>query len=502
MLLAGKIARLSAHIGFFLVSLSWMAANVKAQGSVEISSPEESIESSLSGSSLQTLPQELIPSLIPALGLEQVEDALNGVSLVDPLAQGQPINPTIPLFGAGVFPYQVDPLSAIVAAVVVLGVQSYLETGKVDPRALAAFLNRTDFYAGVAGAAFFGVNKYGAGLGLEKLALWAAPQTIDRLASVKAMRALNHLVSGVTYTIAVSGGYHYWSQFWMMATAGVSDDVKTVTGFINARLEDQVAVGSNLLRYLMMADIQKRVVASVYRHKIQTFEFMAMNAALYFGIVAGGVIAERIGGPIPKGVKRTWARRATEYFLKVTGGIFFGTAIQFIPESFRLAVNSAWLDSKIRGQEEKLDRFVKTIEDRILLREYSAGLGRHRESLSLTKDLDTLFRIRDLIVSLYAQRLSLLEENDLAADSVIESLDQVTESLDRYLFMCGGSNVLSNSQQSDQLIRNEPSLDRLGRELEKDLFQDEFQKSYAMDIDAYLQRHKEVVDAYRQLFQL
>ncbi len=481
------------------VSLSWMAANIKAEDSVEISSPEESIESSLSGLRLLNppkLPESSLPTMIPALSADLRTGARDAVSS------------TFGGLPAGSFAYQVDPISAFLSAAVVLGVQSLREQGRIDMDAIGALLNNTDFYVGVLGSLQAAAAQKGLTKGASYLVGKISPSTIEAIAKNRAASFLTNIVGGLSYTISVGAGFEYFSQFWKLSCQGV-EGVSKVSDFVRAPLEQKLAVLNNLYKYFLMGDIQKRIVNSVYNHRILTFEFISMNIAMYLGVVLGAAIAERVGPAIEPGGRRTLARILTDYFARVAGGILFGSVIQFIPDGFRLAVNRYLLHKKLSWAKANLQETLDEVQEGIRMRMYPAHHNRSWESAfstqeSLAADIDKLFRERDLIFSLEAHRLASLPEAGEAAVSMKATQDRIDQQLQLYYRMSGGRNPLRSNSETDAMITQEDirSADALGLALHRDLFQDEYQKYYAEVLEIAKLRFEQTWKSFEDFFEL
>jgi len=491
----------------FWISLSWMAANVEAQGSVEISSPEESIESSLPSLSL---PPSSLPTMLPALGTPTGSNPFTkGEANLTGDNSTQTVN-----FAPGAFPYQIDPISAFMSAAVVMAVQSLREQGKVNPRAIAALLNNSDYYAGMVGAAIAAGTQKGLKMTTNALAARFAPKVVESIAKNRATTYFTNIVSGITFTLSVGAGFEYFSQFWKMACIGAEaqgvKNVHTVTGFLNASVEDRLTVINNLYKYIFMKDVQKRIMNSVLYNRILTFEFIAMNVAMYLGAVTGGLIAERALGKLAPGAARTWARFFTEYFAKVFGGIVFGTAIQFIPDGFRLGVNRQLVSGKLAFEKRSLRRKLEKIEDGIRMRHYPVieeskgfvdGFAQESSNDPLANDLAGVFRSRDLIVSMEIQRLMILNEPEEAEKEMKEIQSLIETKMRLFEKMSGGSSGL-NTFEGAEALGSGRSEDALGRQLHRDLFRDQYQKHYAGIVEAASQASLRHASSFENFFDL
>lgn len=476
------------------ISLSWMAANVEAQGSVEISSPEETIETSLPSLSL---PPSSLPTMLPALGTS------SGRS---PFAKEVVGADAVPIsFGAGAFPYQIDPISAFISAAVVMAVQSLREQGKINPAMIAALLNNSDYYAGVVGAFSGAVAQKGLKVSTNYLAGRFAPKMIESIAKNRAAIYFTNIVSGITFTLSVGSGFEYFSQFWKLACHGV-EGVSTVSGFLNAPVESRLAVINNLYKYIFMKDVQKRIMNSVLYNRILTFEFIAMNVAMYLGAVTGGLIAERALGKLAPGAARAWSRVLTDYFAKVFGGVVFGVAIQFIPDGFRLGVNRELVSWKLGRAKSSLHEKLALIEEGIRRRRYpfaivSRDAGGDSSSDPLVRDFASLFRTRDLIISMEIQRLMILNEPK-SAEEEMRSIQELVESkMQLFEKMSGGLSGLDTVEGAEALLSGK-SHDALGRQLHRDLFRDQYQKHYAGIIAAAHRKTKEHEESFYEFFKL
>jgi len=403
----------------FCVSLSLLAAKVVAPSPVEGSSPEESNRNALPG--LGFLPSSNWPTFSPALSQGVMDEALSEDPELLYLIQANP------LLTGGVIPYQIDPISAFIAAGLVLAVQSYRETGQIDAQAILVLLNSTDLYAGVLGAGFAAYSKRRVEQGLAAGARRLAPRFSQEISQKQLARIFGNIMGGLSYTVAIGSGFEYFSQFWKLSTAG-NENVSRVSDIVRAERKDVWPVLQNLLNYFADPSVQKRITSSVYNHRILTYEFIAMNVGLYIGILAGGQIVKKLGPQTPSSRREIWKRRLTDYFGRVLGGVTGGLMVQFTPEFIKISVNEALLEYKINRNLRHLETRLSRLENGILgpkpmyPPEHRANLGSFLfQEMNLQSDLDRLARTLDMLDSLWIHHYL------VASDEHLESLDRLLD---------------------------------------------------------------------------
>lgn len=366
------------------VSLSLLITNLLGKEQVEASSPEESYKVTL-----------------PALTF------LNSVQSSTHFSQQawSPLpSPVSPLLVQNVFPYQPNPLAAIVAAGLTLTFMALKETGKVDLEGILFLLNSTDLYAGLAGSIQGALAQSGSGYLARRLAKGASsasPKVLKPFLASETSRVLANIVNGLTYTLAVSTGFEYFSQFWKFATKNI-EGVSTVTGFFQAPLAVQKAVYSNLMYYSVIdVRMQKRILDSVYNHRILTFEFIMMNVGLYVGAQLGHYLAQKYGTGYPSAVKLG----------PVLGSVALGMGVQLLPIRLKTAANHKLLEMKINHQKEKVEDLYKLIEGRVNRFDYPpkdvSGVSSYwMKGVDLGADIERLLRAFDILSSLHIQQMN------------------------------------------------------------------------------------------------
>lgn len=460
-----------------LVSLLQQTTNPVALGSVDRSSPEESEENNLP--SLRLISGRSLPSYQGFLTHGVFEESL----LTDEeLAESFFANSFL---NTSAFPYQVDPVSVVVAAAITLAVQSLKETGRIDPAAIGRLLDSTDLYAGWIGSGVAAYTKYraqGAIVGASRRIL---PERIKAIGQHQLTKILGNVVNGLSYTIAVGGGFEYFSQFWKLATRG-SDRVRRVSDLVGAEWKEINPVLTNLLNYVADPNVRKRISSSVYNHRILTYEFIATNVGLYLGIVIGARIAASIGPQTPKTKLDNWKRRFADYFGRVLGGITGGVMVQLTPEVVRIKVNEALIDWKIRrhleGLDQDIDRLQEGLANRLYPPYHDSGIGGfirsqtafHHQDLDI--DLERISRAKDMVQSLYLQKMFLYESQAEA----FEGLVHVYELVDAV------SRISLETIGVDYDLKDELSIYDLAHNAGANL--DVFDRHYAVTIGAHQKR--------------
>lgn len=441
--------RFLSFVFIFLVSLSLGKAKVMAQGSIEISSPEETVQSSLSGfdhsagqaNRLESrVPKRSLASFLPVITEGAMDEAIG----VDPLFEKE--LQANPLVNPGVFPYQIDPVSAFVAAAVTLAIQSFRETGQVDMKAVGRLLNSTELYAGVLGSASAAVLRRGLLEGGKAVAQSQLPNLTATLSSSQLMRILGHITNGLTYTVAVGGGFEIFSHFWKLTIADV-ENVSKVSDLLKMEQKDFKSLMANFLNYLADSRVRKRIYDSVWNHRVLTYEFISMNIGLYMGIFAGDLIAKRIWPGLSAADKLGLKQRMQRYFARTLGGIFGGVVVQFTPSFIKVGVNRQLLGWKISNKRAALDRVIESIQYGLANQLYPAtsnsGFGSYlMTQMDLGADIERLSRELDNLNSLYMQQLFVMNEEDQGMMGLQNSFADTLSFLDRVIEDMGGDDWL------------------------------------------------------------
>jgi len=354
-------------------------------------------------------------TIAPAvLGFQSAMGVLPSTQFKSDAAEDSVAQPMSPLVTQGIFPYQTNPIAAVIAAGVTLAAMSLKETGSVDVDSILFLLNSTDFYAGLIGTVSGSMGQRGGkslvsmlGRGLDKL----APSMMEPLRQKEALKVVGNIVNGFTYSFSVSAGYETFSQFWKIATRNIPEAHK-MTDFLSSPMHVKKRVALNLLYYSVLdKNLQKRVLDSVWNHRIMTFEFIAMNVGLYVGAQLGNYIA------MTKFPTSPWAKRVAP----IAGSIGLGVLIQMMPDSWKEYFNAGLLDWKIARQTARLQELEESIMRGIKNMDYPpesvAGMASYFASgVDLTDDVERLIGVRDLLVSLQMQKwLAHPEEAQLAA---------------------------------------------------------------------------------------
>jgi hypothetical protein len=365
-----------------MVSLIFESTNILVKGSIEASSPEERHENDL-----------------PLSGL--LPSSENFSPLVDfkakSLASATPV--VSPLLNEGVFPYQPNAIGAIVAAGLTMAVMAIRESGKIDLEALGYILNCSDFYVGVAGSMITSVTHRQTIRMIESaLARGAGNSDILKPIFTSAVgRQLGGIINGFTYTFAVTTGFEYFSQIWKHATKNIPE-AHTVSGFLKAEPIRKKQVALNLMYYFVVdTNMQKRILSSVYSHRILTFEFIATNVAMYVGAQLGNFLVARYGANTP------WLKKVGPVLGSISGGLF----IQCLPTSWSNAANQKLTEYKIARSQKTLAQELKQLRVGIASRFYPVesrpAVGYWVKGADLDSDIDRVLRSRDLIASMQLQ---------------------------------------------------------------------------------------------------
>lgn len=451
----------------------------------ELSSPEE-LEASESFSL----------ALSPENSLESVGEIDSSMDFNSAMAGGGNSNktqagPINPLLTEGIFPYQANPVSAIISAGLTLAFMSWKETGQVDVKGLLFLLNSTDLYAGLAGSMMGSTGQKAGqnivswiGRGARKL----APEMLEPLAQKEAVQMVGNIVNGFTYTFSVSAGYETFSQFWKIATKNIPE-ARTVTGFMGAPSWIQRRVLLNLMYYTMIdKNLQKRVFDSIYYHRVMTFEFIAMNIGLYVGAQLGNFVAKKY---MPGNV---WAQRLAPTIGSVTGGVL----MQMIPDSWKFHFNQSLLNWKISSNETRLQGLMAKVQDGISQKFYPArsnkGIASYWMSgFDLEDDIERIFATRDLLMSFYMQRALSNNQVSQVWTDISDSYSGVRETFESQLAELSRPEP-SLANQIEEWIKANKTPEEI-QQLSTEKFRSDPKKSYYQDLlnDA-VQRSKDALD--------
>lgn len=460
----------------FFVSLSDWTAKAIAEGSLETSSPEEPKPKSLPG--LRALPKESWPTVIPMSEWSQ-------------LSGGQGVAGIQPGLTPGISPYQINPITAVMTAGVVLAIQSLKEQGRIDHQALWRLLNTTDFYAGIAGAFAATKTKDAVVAGGRGLASRIAPGAFKEFGKNHTVQLFGNIMNAFSYTLAVSSGFEYFSQFWKLATRDIPN-VSRVSDLTGASSTDVIRVLSNLMQYAVHPDVQRRILSSVKYHRIYTFEFIAMNVGLFVGVFVGDQVAKRIGPKASEATKKAWSQRLTLEMGRFLGGVLGGAAVQFIPDGFRLRVNASLLDSKIHALRGDMNHLITKIEQGVLNKSYppysAPSIGSFfSPQVNLQSDVMRMIRKRDLLYSLYAHRYFLIGVEDTMMEEIQQEQVALNQKIEFWIMQSGGAGPSSSLEALDRSLAAPMELQALENYIYQDIHRDEYQRHYGRVLFAGMQ---------------
>jgi len=177
-----------------------------------------------------------------------------------------------------------------------------------------------------------------------------------------------------------------------------------------------------------------------------------------------------------------------------------------MPDGFRLGVNRELVSWKLGRAKSSLHEKLALIEEGIRRRRYpfaivSRDAGGDSSSDPLVRDFASLFRTRDLIISMEIQRLMILNEPK-SAEEEMRSIQELVESkMQLFEKMSGGLSGLDTVEGAEALLSGK-SHDALGRQLHRDLFRDQYQKHYAGIIAAAHRKTKEHEESFYEFFKL
>lgn len=455
-----------------LVSLAFGATNHLDKSSVEASSPEDQLQQSL-------------PGFDPSSQLQSPKSLSLHRDPNDP--QTKPQVKTIPLLTPSVFPYQPNPIAAVVAAGLTLAVVSLKETGKVDVNGILWLLNNSDYYAGIIGSivSAFGEKKTAQFISsaIQK-GIKASPKVMKPIFDNQAAKAFGNIVNGFTYTFAVSAGFEVFSQFWMYATKNVPE-VRTMTGLLKASNAKRKQVIGNLLYYCIVdGNMQKRLLNSVYNHRILTYEFIATNIAMYIGGQVGSILAKRYGAGHP----------ILQRIAPVIGSISGGLIVQLVPDSWKNAVNRDLLEYKISNARENLTDALGRVDSYIQQRVYPAEdrdfTGYFLSGVNLPSDLDRVFRARDLLNSLEFEKMAYEQQPQGLFEQVRADQRLLLDTFDRLHTDLEQTQTLTPSEQIDRWIAEKKTPEEIAQLSLQQRVKDPQRDFYKIMISASLDRVK------------
>jgi len=464
------------------VSLSLLAAKVIAQGPVEKSSPEEFIENSPPGLGLLT----------PG-SWATYQSALDSGPFTQALTKDPELEAMFranPLTVSGVLPYRPDPISTFIGAAIILAIQSMQEKGSVDVDAIYELLNSTELYAGLLGSGTLAWTRWRSGQAITWAGKKVAPDMIKSISKYQLTKILNHIVGAVTYAVAVSGGYEYFTGFWKLSTQGV-ENVSTMTDlfaeFKNGNYKNSVyPVLENLKIYLLDPNTRSRVASSIYNHRILTYEFIAMNIALYVGMVAGDIIFQKLGpqNPVGRGAK-IW-RGLIDYFGRSMGGLVGGIMVQFTPKFIKVAVNESLLDYKVKKQREKLRLKIAQLRWNVQNAVYPSATNMTFQAasnigLDFQSDVENVAAQYDLVNSLLMNELMLEDEDqEDALKAMIEVRGELMDSFSDLRSDVAREDWMNPTRDNTETL----SAEELGRRMWRRDHRSEYQEHYSAILDA------------------
>ncbi len=374
-------------LSLVLVSLVVESTNLVVAGSVEASSPEERHESDSSLSGLIPLTAS-VQATIPQ---DQIEKGVVGTG---------PVNPIIT---SGVFPYQPNPLAAIIAAGITMAAMTWKETGKIDLESLGYIFNSSDFYAGLIGSvtSSFTHKQTTAVIaaGLSR-GIQGFPNTIKPFFEKESVKIFGNILNGFTYTFAISSGFEYFSQIWKHATKNIPE-VNTIGGLVRAPGLRKKQVALNILYYMVNDTVmQKRILSSVFNHRIMTFEFIATNVGLYVGHVLTGLLVQKYGGG------KSWMLKVAPVVGSMLGGLF----VQLLPGSWKGRINQELAIYNRKRHEKNLEVALQELERGVKNKTYPVDeltkTGYFITGADLQSDIERTLRARDMVASFCLQEIS------------------------------------------------------------------------------------------------
>ncbi|MDB5039093.1 MAG: hypothetical protein JWQ35_2621 [Bacteriovoracaceae bacterium] len=434
------------------ISLVFGSTNLLVKGSIEASSPEEMHENDSPPS-----------SLIPVGYTANADVDFSGVGTLNKESTS-PHRMVSPMVASGLISFQPSPLSSIISAAFIMAVMTLKETGKVDLEGLGYILNSTDFYAGVAGSVVGSITHKPTMQVLE-LALSrgaaSSPRVLKPILTSSAAKQIGNIVNGFTYTLALTAGFESFSQVWKVATRNIPE-ASTVAGFVRCDRLRKIQVAQNLLyNTLLDQNMQKRIISSVWNHRILTFEFIATNIAMYVGGQLGRFVAEKYAAKTP------WLNRLGPALGSISGGLL----IQALPRSWTDAANEQLVEWKLNSHKKRLEEDLMRIEEGIKNRFYptedSPVTGYFMRGIDLQSDIERVLRERDMIASLQTQKLSYDGENNqnlVELKSIFDNVENRFQSLYDDVSKLRSNNIGGKVEQWVQENRSMEEIQRLGNQ--------------------------------------
>lgn len=433
---------------FFCVSLVVESTNLVVSGSIEASSPEERHENDSSLSSLAPLTNDIhqlsVHDIVGASGDSEEK--------LDPEAP-KALNP---LLTEGVFPYQPNPIAAVVAAGITMAVMTWKETGKVDLEGLLYILNSSDFYVGLLGSISSSYTQRKAAdvlVNSLKKGVERGPQVLKTVLEKPQVKILGNIVNGFTYTMAVSSGFEYFSQIWKHCTRNIPE-AQTVGGLVKAPAIRKKQVALNLL-YFMVNDpnMRKRILSSTYQHRILTFEFIATNVGLYVGSILGTYLAKKYAAD------NIWLKRLAP----IIGSTSLALLVQVMPSSWTSSLNKELVEWKLQKHRVKLNDLLKDLDVGITNRTYPIEemptTGYFIRGADLQSDVERILRERDLVASFQLQLMQFDPSSKEFLSEFQGTLDSVQVTLQALLASVRARQTLSVAAQIEKFLREGRPID-------------------------------------------
>lgn len=228
--------------------------------------------------------------------------------------------------------------------------------------------------------------------------------------------------------------------------------------------------------------MQKRILSSVYNHRILTFEFIATNVALYVGAQLGSVLSAKYGANTP------WLKKLGPVLGSISGGLI----VQSLPESWTSAANTKLAQMKITSHQKRLEANLKQIEVGVQSRFYPVqdhpAVGYWVRGASLESDVDRVLRERDLIASLELQLILGNPNNQVELSRLSGVFNLIESRLKTVLVDIQGGNKSSLDLNIEKWVkegRSAEEIQRLGAHYPDYLTQTQY---YSLVLDAALDR--------------
>lgn len=310
------------------------------------------------------------------------------------------------LLTPGVFPYQPNPIAAIIAVGVTEAVMSLKEGRGINVSGIADVLNSTRFYYGLIGSSSAALTEYGGSSLIKLIGKYGAPQIYAN----QSVSFWAGMINGFTYLFATASGFEYFSDIWAHATLKIPE-CQTMSGFYHARPSRRSQVMMNLFNYYMVdPNMQQRIINSVFYHRILTFEFISTQIAIFAGHMIGLLIAEKYkDAPF---LKRYLIRLG--YTASISA--LLGLLIQFLtPNAVKNKANSELLSMKTWMVERDFNSALRNLDDGVRRKVYPVAelgwKGFWRAQKNLQSDIDWVLQQMDLLSSLRLQQ-ALYQDGD------------------------------------------------------------------------------------------